>query len=210
MRFPISSKPIIAAVFAFACFVVSALQANATTMAQQSLSDLAKNSELIFEGAVLSSAVVPGVSGGPPHTCLTFSVTDVIAGASPGNTVVLCFKGGEVDGVRTVVSDLNIPAVGEHGIYLAESLHRTLVNPLAGWDQGRFLVTDDPESGTAKMRTAQGRPLMSLAEEARHATAQTTLLPPGAAAAGVIAGAGPDIAGAMGRDAFKTWLRSVR
>jgi hypothetical protein len=176
--------------------------AAASTVLRRSLSDLVKSAELVFEGTVTASTVVPGVGNGPPRTCVTFDVTDVIAGQSPGSNLQLCFMGGEVDGVQTVVTDMHYPVVGEHGIYLAESTRLAMVNPLAGWDQGRFLVEKDPVSGAEKILTARRRPIVGLAEEARLPTAAMTILPGEGTAAGVMSG--------DGRDAFKTWLRSAR
>jgi hypothetical protein len=198
------------AILAAGCLALWYQPAVASTVQRKSLSDLVKSAELVFEGEVVSSVVVPGAAGRPPHTCVTFKVTDVIAGQSPGNSLQLCFLGGEVDGKQTVVSDMTYPTVGEHGIYLAESTHTPMVNPIAGWDQGHFLVEKDPVSGTDRVLTAHRRPVMKLAPEAGLPTAGTTLMTEEATAAGVVAGDGPDIKGAMGRDDFKAWLKSAR
>lgn len=199
-----------AAALVTACLALSHPPAAASTIQRQSLSDLVKGAELVFEGTVTSSAVVPGVGNGPPHTCVTFDVTDVIAGQSPGRSVQLCFLGGEVDGVRTVVTDMHYPVVGEHGIYLAESTHQAMVNPLIGWDQGRFLVEKDPVSGASKVLTARRHPVTGMAAEARLPTANMAILSGEETAAGVTSSDRPDMTGAMAKEDFKAWLKSAR
>jgi hypothetical protein len=108
--------------------------AMATTLQQRSLSDLVKGAEIIFEGTVTASAVEPGLNGQGARTCFTFNVTDVIVGTEPGNTLVLCFFGGALNGRHFAVSGMRYPNIGEHGIYLVESTHEPMVNPLMGWD----------------------------------------------------------------------------
>ena len=209
-RRQIARRVSLLAIVAVGCFTTSFQPAAASTVLRKSLSDLVKSAELVFEGTVTASTVVPGVGNGPPRTCVTFAVTDVIAGQSPGATIQLCFLGGEVDGVQTVVTDMHYPVVGEHGIYLAESTRQPMVNPLIGWDQGRFLVEKDPVSGAEKILTAHRRPIVGMAAEARLPTAATEILPGDGTAAGVMSGDGPDMKGAMARDDFKAWLRSAR
>ncbi len=200
----------LATMVALAGLMLFQQHAAASSIERRSLSDLAKSAETIFEGTVVSSNVVPGVDNKPPHTCLTFTVTDVIAGKDPGKSLVLCFLGGEVNGQRTVVSDMTYPVVGEHGIYLAESTSQAMVNPLIGWDQGRFLVEKDTVTGTEKVLTSHRHPVLRLGQEARLPTTDTTLVTSEGTAAGVVAGSGPDMTGAMGSGDFKAWLKSVR
>jgi hypothetical protein len=192
-----------------ACLALIHPSAGASTILHRSLSDLVKNAEVVFEGTVVSSSVVPGVNNRPPHTCVTFDVIDVIAGENPGKSLQLCFLGGEVNGQQTVVSDMTYPTVGEHGIYIAESTHQAMVNPIAGWDQGHFLVEKDPISGAEKILTAHRHPVMRLGAEASLPSTGVALQS-GDAASGVVAGDGPDIGNAMARDAFKAWLKSAR
>jgi len=177
----------------------------ATAVEQKTLLELVKGAELIFEGQVVASNVVPGADGAMPRTCVTFDISDVIVGSHPDRSLVLCFLGGEVNGQRTVVTDMHYPAVGEHGIYLVESTKQPMVNPLIGWDQGRFLVENDPVSGTPKMLTANRRPIQRIVAAAGEAA----IVGPGATALGVVSGNGPDMTGAMGREDFKTWLRAA-
>ncbi len=182
----------------------------ATTMEQKTLSELMSGAELVFEGTVTDSSVGPTPNGQAIQTCVTFNVLDVISGSHPDATLVLCFLGGELNGQRMVVTDLRYPVVGEHGIYLVESTHVPMVNPLIGWDQGRFLVAADPADGAAKMTTAERRPVMGIGGPVVHAAeGGSAILPPGGAAADVSSADGPDLRGAMTRDAFKARLRAM-
>ncbi len=192
---------------AFTCLGFS--QADATTLMRQSLSDLAKGSEVIFEGQAVSRAVEPLPDGQGARTCVNFRVIEMIAGSRPGSTIRLCFLGGMLNGQGFGVSGMNYPAVGEHGVYLVESTGQPLVNPLIGWDQGHFLVAKDPVSGILKMTTADHRRIIGLALEAA-VPANGEIVSPDATAAGVMSDDNPALAGAVSRDEFITKLRSFR
>jgi hypothetical protein len=106
---------------------------------------------------------------------------------------------------------MHYPAVSEHGIYLVEATGQSLVNPLIGWDQGRFLVAKDPATGALKMTTADHRRIVGLAPGAATASpAKGEIVSPDATAAGVIADDNPALAGAVSRDMFISKLRSFR
>jgi len=178
---------------------------------RQSLSDLAKGSEVIFEGQAASRTVEPLQDGQGARTCVNFRIIEMIAGTQPGSTIRLCFLGGIWNGQGFGVSGMNYPAVGEHGVYLVESTSQPLVNPLIGWDQGHFLVAKDPAMGTLKMTTADHRRIVGLAPEAAKPTpASGEIVSPDATAAGVTSDDNPALAGAMSRDEFISKLRSFR
>jgi hypothetical protein len=198
------------AVCAFVLLALASLPAQATSIQRKSLADLVKGSELIFEGTAVSSTVVPPAAGGRPHTCVTFSVSEVIAGTYDGGPLTLCFAGGTVNGIDTVVTDLTYPSVGEHGIYLVESIHQRMVNPIIGWDQGRFLIERDRANGLEKVLTAHRQAVTGLTAEASGSTQHAELLPAEGTAAGVTAAAGPDIGQGMAPADFKSWLRAAR
>lgn len=152
---------------------------------------------------------LPGGHGA--RTCVNFQIVAVIAGTHPGSTIRLCFFGGEIGGQHFAASGLRIPETGEHGIYLVESTAQPLVNPLIGWDQGRYLVEKDPATGALKMTTADHRRIAGLAPEAARPTSETAgIVSPDATAAGVISDDRKDLAGAMSRDEFVNRLRSFR
>jgi hypothetical protein len=195
-------------VSALACFGLA--PANATTLARKSLSDLVKGSELIFEGQAVGSAVEALPIGQGARTCVNFKIAEIVAGAHPGSTIRLCFFGCMVGGQGFGVSGMNYPAVGEHGIYLVESTSQQQVNPLIGWDQGRFLVVKDAATGTLRMTTADHRRIVGLAPEAAIPTpAEGGIVSPDATADGVVSDDQPTFAGAMSRDDFVKELRSL-
>ena len=196
---------------ACAVFCAGISPAGATTLQRKSLSDLAKASELIFEGRATGSTVeaIPGGRGA--RTCVNFKIFEVIAGTHPGNTIRLCFFGGEIGGQHFAASGMRMPPNGEHGIYLVESTTQPMVNPLIGWDQGRYLVEKDAATGTFKMTTADHRRIAALAPEAAQPTADTAdIVSPDATAAGVVSDDGKNLAGAVSRDEFFNRLRSFR
>jgi hypothetical protein len=196
-----------------ACAILCAgiLPASATTLQRKSLSDLAKGSELIFDGQAVGSAVEALPQGQGARTCVNFKIVEVIAGTDPGKIIRLCFFGGAIGGQHFAASGMRIPAKGEHGIYLVESTQQPLVNPLIGWDQGRYLVVKDPATGTLKMTTADHRRIASLAPEAAQPTSETAeIVSPDATAAGVISDDQKGLTGAVSRDEFVNILRSFR
>jgi len=184
------------------------LPASATVLQRQSLSDLAKKSEFIFEGQPVSRVVEPLPDGQGARTCFNFKVIQAIAGRHPGNVVRLCFFGGTIGDRGFAVSDLNMPTMGEHGIYLVESTGQPMLNPLIGWDQGHFLVAKD-SVGTLRVTTADRRRITGLAPLAVKPEAPEAVSSAGATAAGVAADDGTDLAGAMSRDAFVKQLRAL-
>jgi len=190
-----------------AAMCAGALPAGATVLQRQSLSDLARKSEFIFEGQPVSRVVEALPDGQGARTCFTFKVIQAIAGSHPGNAVRLCFFGGMIGDRGFAVSDLNMPTVGEHGIYLVESTGQPMLNPLIGWDQGHFLVTKDT-AGTLRVTTADHRRITALASEAATTAAPEIVSPTGATAAGVMSDDRPELSGAMSRDAFVKELRA--
>jgi hypothetical protein len=185
--------------------------AGATTLAGKSLSDLAKGSELIFEGQAVTSAVEALPNGQGARTCVGFKIAEIVAGTHPGSTIRLCFFGGMVGGQGFGVSGMRYPAVGEHGIYLVESTDQPLINPLIGWDQGRFLVAKDATTGTLRMTTADHRRIVGLAPEAAKPTpASGQIVSPDAAAGGVVTDDSSNLSGAVLREEFIGILRSYR
>ncbi len=59
------------------------------------------------------------------------------------------------------VPGLEVPAVGERGIYFVEDPTRRQIHPLFGWDQGRFRIERD-EAGTLRVLSADGEPVTSI------------------------------------------------
>jgi hypothetical protein len=82
-------------------------------------------------------------AAGMIHTYVTFQVMDVIKGTRGNGTVTLRYLGGTVGDLSLHVSDLQLPPVGERGMYFVESLSVPKVHPLYGWDQGHFLIDNE-------------------------------------------------------------------
>ena len=132
----------------------------ATSVRETSVTEMAENSAVIFEGVVID--VRARKSGrGSIVTEVVFEVLDVIKGRLPQRRLQLEFLGGELQGESQSVAAMNYPELGEKGIYFAEANDRPLVNPLYGWDQGRFLVLKDP-TGVERVTTAGKRPVVDV------------------------------------------------
>jgi hypothetical protein len=141
--------------FVIAVFIVNAVlcfPTLASTILMVSFEDVVKNSELVFEGVVISQETRSSSLNGSPYTYFTFEILDVLKGSAPsGEYITLGFAGGTIDGNTLVVHDLQMPALSEKGIYFVESLASQLVNPLYGWQQGHYLVERDAVTGVEKV-----------------------------------------------------------
>ncbi|MFT7140031.1 MAG: hypothetical protein ACI9B8_002453 [Sulfitobacter sp.] len=109
----------------------------ATTISSVTVSALANQSQLVFDGEVQS--VEAFWRDERIHTRVTFSVLEVVAGDYEKKSIELIFAGGTKDGKRFSVG-AEIPKMGERGIYFVESLEVPLLNPLYGWSQGHFVI----------------------------------------------------------------------
>ena len=130
---------------------------NATSVREVSMDELLQQSQFVFEGTVTAIEARQN-SQRRIHTYVTFEITDIIKGEYSGNIITLRFLGGTVDDVTMVVSDMQLPQEGEHGIYFVESLERFQVNPLYGWSQGHFIVERDG-TGSERVMTNRGLPV---------------------------------------------------
>lgn len=141
------------------CLVMTPTQA--TTVLQLSFPEVVEKAELIFEGQVSN---VESVQTGPRsiHTKVTFDVITVIKGNYSGTEISLQFLGGEVDGRRLVVQGMQVPELGETGVFFVESLQEPLIHPLVGWSQGHFLLEAD-RRGANRVLTAEHTPVTGLA-----------------------------------------------
>ncbi|MEM7194980.1 MAG: hypothetical protein AAF402_08520 [Pseudomonadota bacterium] len=104
---------------------------------------MVRNSELVFEGVAARKWFQRHPEDGRPMTYIRFKIREVIKGTHNGDSIDLAFEGGTIDGVTMLVSDLEVPIVGERGIYFVESTSNDLANPLYGWHQGHYLISQD-------------------------------------------------------------------
>ncbi len=133
----------------------------ATSVREVSLEEMLTQAELIFEGEVAHIEVQETPIYRRPFTRVEFRVLEVIKGNWQQPTIALDFLGGESNGRRLAVEEMDYPKLGEHGIYFVESLRRRQVHPLYGWSQGRFVTFVDAE-GRLRVQTAHGQPVTGL------------------------------------------------
>jgi hypothetical protein len=142
------------------CVCVCSGAASATSVRETSMAEMADKSAVIFE-AVVVDVRAHKTARGSIVTEVVFEVLDVIKGRVPQRRLKLEFLGGEILGARQSISAMQYPELGEQGIYFAESIDQPLINPLYGWDQGRFLVQRD-HAGVERVLTAGKRPVMDV------------------------------------------------
>lgn len=112
-----------------------------TTIKELSLSQLADEAQLIFEGRVVDWNVIR--EGRLITTVVTFEVLDMIKGEGNAINLDLHFSGGELDGEILEITGSKIPAISEHGVYFVESAEGNLLNPLLGWTQGHYIIKNN-------------------------------------------------------------------
>lgn len=185
----------------------------ATTVAELHFADVVANAELVFEGRVSG---VEARQTGPRmiKTLVTFEVLDVIKGQTSESELTLSFMGGRVGQRQLQIADMQVPAIGESGIYFVESLQKDLVHPLVGWSQGHFLInatkTQNSNPAVRTVQTAKGRPVSSLESKPLAAPVDAMpLLAPGAAARGVQISGASEPETALSVDAFKFRVRDM-
>ncbi|MCY4357595.1 MAG: hypothetical protein OXD01_08745 [Gammaproteobacteria bacterium] len=143
------------------CFMLlSPAVSQATTIARLPIGSIVHGAELIFEGRVLSHLVQHQSGTGIINTYVIFSVIDVIKGDFDAELVELKFSGGESQEEIFKVNGLRIPAVEEEGIYFVESVYRNLINPLLGWSQGHYVISE--QNGERLVNTADATPVIDI------------------------------------------------
>ncbi len=133
--------------FALLFIPLNAGQAKATTILELSFDQVCQDAELIFGGQVMSKETRPSPIDGKPFTYFTFQIIEVIKGSYAGSTIELGFMGGQLDGFTLKVSGMQMPEMGEKGIYFVENLGVQQIHPLCGWQQGHCLVISDKQTG---------------------------------------------------------------
>lgn len=133
----------------------------AATVLRISVREMLNQSDLVFEGHVtrVESRMDPPAT--LIHTYVTFQISDVIKGAWPDQTIELSFLGGTADGRTLAVPGMQIPELGEQGIYFVESLARNQVHPLYGWTQGHLRLSRS-KGGALNVLTSQGVPVIGI------------------------------------------------
>jgi hypothetical protein len=138
-----------------------AAPSGATTVRSLDVGELARRAELVFEGRVVAREHRVGARG-ELRTCVSFAVLEVVKGPPVASPYELCFAGG-ARGARTLRAlGMRYPEPGERGIYFVSDVDGGRVNPLLGWDQGRFLVDGGADP---VVRSADGAPVAELAPD---------------------------------------------
>lgn len=125
------------------------------------MNEMAQSSQFVFEGKVLAIEARKG-GNNRIYTYVTFAIQDIMKGQHIAKNITLRFLGGTVGDLAMVISDMEIPEKGEHGIYFVESLKRNQVNPLYGWQQGHFLVESDKITGAERVLTNDKQPVTAI------------------------------------------------
>jgi hypothetical protein len=148
------------------CILFVATPIYASTVLQTSVREMLAQSELVFEGRAESVESRMNPNGKLIHTYVTFRILDVIKGAWSAQTIKLSFLGGTADGRTLVVSGIQIPELGEQGIYFVESPTRDQVHPLYGWAQGHLRLNRS-QGGALNVLTADGVPVIGIDDKQR-------------------------------------------
>ncbi len=137
---------------------------HATSVLQLSVMDLCERAALIFEGTVINVETRAEENSHRIWTLVTFEINERIKGPDVGNRITLHFLGGTVGEETLRVSAMNVPELGETGIYFVESLKRRQVNPLMGWSQGHLLLARQSD-GVKRAMTRHRRPILGIDED---------------------------------------------
>ncbi len=131
----------------------------ATSVLAVDVVQMLKGSELVFEGRVVDTNVRRDPQNTKMiQTYITFEVLDILKGQVGDRFIELKFLGGKFGNRSLVVEEMDIPSVGERGIYFVEKQNSQFVQPFYGWSQGRFLVEVD-QQGVERVTTFNKRPV---------------------------------------------------
>ena len=138
-----------------------------------------------------------------PETRVALEVQEVLVGAAP-KRLELIYPGGRVGDRQVRIEGQQLPAQGEHGIYVVNDSGRRLVHPLLGWSQGHFTLRRDT-GGELRVHSADGRAVLGIDERAGRA--DRGALSTGSATDLKLGATGTDSAEALSLDAFARLLR---
>ena len=190
----------------FVCLCLLALPARATTIVQLSFDEVVQEAQLVFEGRVTA---VEAKQTGPRaiHTIVRFEILELIKGDYLQNSIELSFLGGRVGETELRVSEMQVPQLGETGVYFVANPAQNMIHPLVGWSQGHYL-TRQPDSGSSQVTTARGQPVARIIDPEPLIDPAPMLLEDGAAARGVQIQMLSN-AQAMSTSAFKAKVRQI-
>lgn len=187
----------------------SLAKVQASTVLQMSFGEVVAGAQLVFEGRVTASRS-QRISTGSIQTFVTFQISDIVKGEFASDTIELRFLGGQVGSSGLHVSDMQMPEMGELGIYFVETLRAYQVNPLVGWAQGHFLI-EDLDNGATIVTTASHDPIVSVqaAEGSANTLAQTSFSKGIAKGVSVRSGVASNAVRGLSAGQFKTSIREI-
>lgn len=151
--------------------VISAIllvpQARATSVIKVTFEEMCARAEVVFMGTVVESASYADETTGLIRTRVRFEVLDLIAGPQLADSIELEYLGGRVGETRLWIPEIEVPMVGESGIYFVSSTKGAAAHPLVGWKQGHFLVRESSQHGSF-VATADGRSIVAINEEGQR------------------------------------------
>lgn len=167
-------------------FLMASALASASSVKRTDMAEITRGAQLIFEGRVVGKRMEHQPGSRTIHTWVSFEILDLIKGEHDQPTVELSFLGGSTGELTVKVSDMEIPKMGEQGVYFVEDTHKPLVNPLHGWAQGHFLIRYDRNLKRQKITTLDGqavfdldsRTLRSSSQEISHGIARGVFIQP--------------------------------
>jgi hypothetical protein len=143
---------------------------SASSIKRADMAEITRDAQLVFEGRVIGTRVEQAPGERSIHTWVRFEVLDIIKGSYDKPDIELSFLGGTRGDLTVRVSDMQIPRMGEHGIYFVEDTGRRLVNPLIGWSQGHFLVKYDNRLKRQTITTLNGQTVRDIDTGARRSS----------------------------------------
>jgi len=121
--------------------------------------EVIQESELIFSGQILTKNCRWNELGNLIVTDYEVRVDQVFKGVQGGETILLTFAGGELDGETHQVSDVPSFEVDQLVVLMVESIDRPLFSPLTGVYQGKFYLGNVNGPGAPTVFDGSGHPI---------------------------------------------------
>lgn len=136
-------------------------RAEATTVIPMDVAELSDQAELVFTGTAVQTNVALSRDGVAPYTFVTFTVQDVLKGATPGGQITLRFAGGQL--AKGGVTYEGMPQFEQGGTYLL-FVHGngSFLCPVLGWWQGHYRFSRQSGSAKPNLVDFAGSPLQGI------------------------------------------------
>lgn len=174
----------------------------ATSVIPLTFDQVVQDAELVIEGTVTKSEPRLDEGSGYIWTDVTFDILDAIKGVWASDEITLSFLGGSIAGKSTQVAGVNIPEIGETGIYFIAETAGNRVQPLMGWHQGHVVIKNDFD-GVRRAFTADQQSIIALETKADPVNEQRAR----AAARGLKTVPGNETATALSVGEFKSLIQ---